>query len=48
MESSHKATQTKRKYNPDDKRNRRIAQGSRTTRRQGTKSRRRPLRKPGR
>lgn len=39
MQSSTKMNQTKRKYNPDDKRNQRIAKGSRTSRRQGTKSR---------
>jgi hypothetical protein len=50
MESSVKLTQTKRKYNPADKRNMRIAKGSRTHRRLGTKSRHRnqPQRKPGR
>jgi hypothetical protein len=50
MEASVKLIQTKRKYNPDDKRNKRIAQGSRTSRRQGTKSRHRnrQQRKPSR
>lgn len=38
MQSSTKLNQTKRKYNPDDKRNKRIASGTRTSRRQGTKS----------
>lgn len=47
MQSSNKLNQTKRKYNPDDLRNKRIASGSRTSRRQGTKARERN-RKQGR
>lgn len=47
MQSSTKLSQTKRKYNEDDKRNKRIASGTRTSRRQGIKARERN-RKQGR
>lgn len=39
MQSSKKLIQSKREYNPDDLRNKRIARGTRTSRRLGTKSR---------
>lgn len=39
MQSSNKFTQTKREYNEDDPRNQRLARGSRTSRKQSTKSR---------
>lgn len=41
MQAINKMSQTKREYNPEDRRNQRLAQGSRTSRKAGTKSRER-------